>query len=180
MASCKRCGKPAQFMSDLCPECLAKPDALEWLEASRAADMEVDDGNTSQGSQGPAKDDSGSSGNRPPRSLVIRRYRDAYRVAAALIALGHTIKIIGWILAVIVVVGSLGSSGGPFGGAGVVIAGLFFTAIVGVIAWVLGVIVAAQGQILQATLDAAVAKSPFLTDPERAEAMGLPLNLVAG
>lgn len=53
-------------------------------------------------------------------------------------------------------------------------AGIFVAAIVGVLFWLCGVIVAAQGEILRATLDNAVASSHFLTDTERAEAMGLP------
>jgi hypothetical protein len=43
--------------------------------------------------------------------------------------------------------------------------------------WVCGVIIAAQGQILQATLDNSVASSHFLTDPEPADAMGLPRSV---
>ena len=43
--------------------------------------------------------------------------------------------------------------------------------------WVCGVIIAAEGQIPQATLDNAVASSHFLTDPERADAMGLPRSV---
>jgi len=62
--------------------------------------------------------------------------------------------------------GSLSSWDGPFGG-GAVVAGIFVAAIVGVLFWFCGVIVAAQGEILRATLDNAVASSHFLTDPER-------------
>lgn len=78
----------------------------------------------------------------------------------------------------IIVLGSLSASNGLFGG-GALLAGLFFAAIVGGLFWVCGVIVAAQGQILQATLDNAVASSHFLTDAERADAMGLPRSVAA-
>ena|ERR1035437_1090512 len=106
-------------------------------------------------------------------SPVVGRYRDAYRVGAALVGLGNAIKIVGAVLAGIIVLGSL-SSGKDLLGGGAVIAGIFLAAIVGALFWICGVIVAAQGQILRATLDTAVASSHFLTDIERAGAMGLP------
>lgn len=110
---------------------------------------------------------------------VVARYRDAYRVGAALVGLGNAIKVVGAILAGIIGLGSLSYGNGPFGG-GAVVAGIFLAAIVGVLFWVCGVIVAAQGQILRATLDNAVASSHFLTDLERADAMGLPRSIADG
>jgi len=107
------------------------------------------------------------------KSPVVGRYRDAYRVGAALVGLGKAIKIVGAILAGIIFLGSL-SSGKDLLGGGAVVAGIFLSAIVGAMLWICGVIVAAQGQILRATLDTAVATSHFLTDTERAGAMGLP------
>jgi hypothetical protein len=107
-----------------------------------------------------------------PVTAVVNRYRDAYRVGAALVGLGNTIKIVGAVLAGIIVLGSLSAGNGPF-----TLAGSFLAAIVGGLFWVCGVIVAAQGQILRATLDNAVASSHFLTDPERADAMGLPSSV---
>jgi hypothetical protein len=110
------------------------------------------------------------------RSPVVNRYQDAYHVGAALVGLGNTIKVVGVVLAGIIVLGSLSAANGLFG-SGAVLAGSFFAAIVGGLFWVCGVIVAAQGQILQATLDNAVASSHFLTDPERADAMSLPRSV---
>jgi hypothetical protein len=106
---------------------------------------------------------------RPP---IVNRYQDAYRVGAALVGLGNTIKAVGVGLASIIVLISLRAGDGPFG-----MAGIFLAAIAGGLFWVCGVIVAAQGQILQATLDSAVASSHFLTDTERADAMGLPRSV---
>lgn len=113
-----------------------------------------------------------------PRSdvSVVSRYRDAYRVGGALVGVGGAIKVIGVVLAAVICLGSLSAGKGPFG-SGVVVAGVFVAMIVGVLLWVVGVIVAAQGQILQATLDTAVASSRFMTDAERADAMGLPRAL---
>jgi hypothetical protein len=113
-------------------------------------------------------------------SPVVGRYRDAYRVASATVGLGTAIKVVGVVIAGIIVLGSISSgSRGPFGGGGVVLGGIFLAAVVGILFWVCGVMVAAQGQILRATLDNAVANSPFLNDPERAEAMGLPKDVAA-
>lgn len=100
-------------------------------------------------------------------SLVVNRYRDAYRVGAALVTLGNSVKIAGAVLAAVVALASLNL--GSFAIAGFVVA-----AIGGGLFWVCGVVVAAHGQTLRATLDTAVASSRFLTDVERANAMGLP------
>jgi hypothetical protein len=94
-----------------------------------------------------------------------------------LVGLGNAIKVVGGILAVIIFLGSLGASANTMFGGGIVVAGILFAVLVGVLFWVCGVIVAAQGQILEATLDTAVASSPFLTDQERAAAMGLPQSV---
>jgi len=102
----------------------------------------------------------------------VLRYRDAYRVGTALVALGGGIKIVGVVIAAAIALGSL--SLGPLGGAILVLAGILIAAVNGVVLWVCGVVVAALGQILRATLDTAVANSPFLTDDERRVAMGLP------
>lgn len=117
---------------------------------------------------------------------IVRRYRDAYRVAAALVALGNTIKIIGVLLAGVIAIialsflSSLGGSG-SFGGEKFLLlfGGVFLAAIVGISFWLCGVIVAAQGQILRATLDNTVANSPFLNDQERLDSMGVPQSIAA-
>ena len=106
----------------------------------------------------------------PHRSPVVNRYRDAYRVAAALVALGNSIKIGGAVLSAVLSIAS--RSLGDFAPAGFVIA-----AIAGGLFWICGVIVTAHGETLRATLDTAVASSRFLTDRERAEAMGLPRSV---
>jgi hypothetical protein len=115
---------------------------------------------------------------REPRSdvSVVSRYRDAYRVGGALVGVGSAIKVIGLVLAAIIGLSSMSAGRGLFG-SGAVVAGIFVALIGGILLWVVGVMVAAQGRILQATLDTAVASSRFLTDAERAEAMGLPRSL---
>ena len=118
-----------------------------------------------------------TSGHEQSSSVVVNRYRDGYRVGAALEGLGTTIKVVGAVLGGTIVIGSLSAGSGPLG-VGAVVAGIFIAAIVGALFWVSGVVVAAQGQILRATLDNAVASSHFLTDTERAGAMALPHSVV--
>ena len=101
-------------------------------------------------------------------SSVQNRYRDAYLAGAALVGLGNTIKLVGAALAGVILLVSL-AAGGPL-----VLGGIVIAAINGGLFWVCGVVVAAQGQILRATLDNVVGHSPFLSDSERLDAMGLP------
>jgi hypothetical protein len=116
-------------------------------------------------------------------SALVPRYRDAYRVAAAIVGLGNAIKAVGAILGGLILFGAFvvsTSSTGQFGGGlavGGMVGGVFFGAVVGTLSWVCGVIVSAQGQILRATLDRAVAASPFMNDYERLGAMGLPATI---
>jgi hypothetical protein len=51
--------------------------------------------------------------------------------------------------------------------------GILVGCLAGLLWYVIGIFVAAQGQILKATLDSAVNSSPFLTDAHKAEIMSL-------
>ena len=51
--------------------------------------------------------------------------------------------------------------------------GIFIGATACALYFVLGVFISAQGQLLKATLDAAVHTSPFLDDEEKAAALGI-------
>jgi hypothetical protein len=150
VVKCPNCGKPTDpAYKDWCPKCgKALPKQVTPGEGAIAG------------------------GQAQSTSPVVDRYRDAYRVGAALVGLGNTIKVVGAILGGIIIVGSLSAGNGPF-----TAAGLFLGAAVGLLFWVCGVMVAAQGQVLQATLDTAVNSSHFLTDPDRADAMGLPRSV---
>ncbi|MCR4339427.1 MAG: hypothetical protein NUW01_06015 [Gemmatimonadaceae bacterium] len=154
MLKCKRCEEFSPGTADLCVHCGAALFGAQRVE--RLGDPDVVEP--------------------PSGSPIVRRYRDAYRVGAALVALGNTIKIVGAVLGGVIVLGSLGAGDGPFGG-GAVVAGLISAAIGGGLLWVCGVIVAAQGEVLRATLDTAVASSPFLENVERLDAMGLPRSI---
>ena len=69
-------------------------------------------------------------------SSRVSMYPNAYRVGTALIGLGNAIKIFCWGLGVVILVGWLTAADGPSGGA----------AVVGVLFWICGVMVAAQSQ----------------------------------
>lgn len=104
---------------------------------------------------------------------AAKRYKDAYLVARAVAAIGETMKYIGVVLGLIVVVvgyyigtqlerGLLYSVGGAV--AGIVIA---------IPLYLLGIVVSAQGQVLKSSLDVAVHTSPFLDLEQKAKAMSL-------
>lgn len=172
VGNCSKCGTPvhASFVGSYCQAC---GEVLPYeIEARR---RQISEGHSDvvesdSGTAIPAV--SGQSG-----SSVVNRYRDAYRVGAALVGLGNGIKIVGAILGGIILLGSLSTANNQFGGSELAGIGVFVAAVTGGLFWVCGVVVAAQGQILRATLDTAVASSHFLNDSDRADAMGLPRSV---
>ena len=119
-------------------------------------------------------------------SALMKRYRDAYLVAKVTVGIGSTIKIIGFGLAAIILLGTFAFAnlaGGQRGmgndaSGGVFIVVLFIGGInafiVGFVSYIIGVIVSANGQALKATLDNTVGNSLFLTDDLKAKIMYLP------
>jgi hypothetical protein len=98
---------------------------------------------------------------------VMPRYRDAYRVANTIVGIGSTLKIVGMIGAgLMALIGLAGGSSFGFMGvlAAVLAAGFWFA-----LFFVFGIVVSAQGQVLQAGLDTAVNTSPFLSNEEKIE-----------
>jgi hypothetical protein len=115
------------------------------------------------------------------------RYTDAYLAARAYVLLGNTIKTVGIVLGVLILVGffafasfaAKNAQQSDVGGGAFILVmfiGIANALLVGFIFYLLGVLVSAQGQILKASLDSAVNGSPFLTNEHRAEIMSLPLN----
>jgi len=99
---------------------------------------------------------------------IISRYSDAYVIARSVSAFGATVKFLALVLGVgISILGF--SSGSKELGIGAIGLGV----IAGLAIYVLGTIVAAQGQILKATLDTAVNSSQFLTKDEMRKIMSL-------
>lgn len=106
---------------------------------------------------------------------AMRRYRDAYPSAAVIEAAGNFTKIIGGIIALIVFCGVafIGSQNPAGGGLYGMVGGFILAVPVGGTFYMSGVFMVAQGQLLKATLDSAVQTSPFLTNDEKADVMGL-------
>jgi hypothetical protein len=103
-----------------------------------------------------------------PRTSISYRYTDAYRVASAIITFGTTVKVIGAVVAAIIAIAGL-----AYLGSGGLIGGLLLGAMAGLIFWIAGVFVTAQGQLLRASLDTAVNTSPLLSNTEKAKMMGI-------
>lgn len=113
-------------------------------------------------------------GARDSRAVRIkRRYSDAYAVAGVVVGFGDIIKIVGVVAGVVIFIAIfIGSLGADFRSSSIggLIGGLVLGSATGFLFYLLGVIVAALGQILRATLDTAVNTSPFLSDDQK-EAM---------
>jgi hypothetical protein len=113
-------------------------------------------------------------------SSVMNRYNDAYLVARSCAGIGKVISVIGLIVTIGGVLSflvGLVSTGAPKNEA-TLLAGLLIplglvSAMGGLLLYCLGVFIGAHGQLLKATLDAAVNSSPFLTDSQRAKTMSL-------
>lgn len=105
-------------------------------------------------------------------SALLKRYKDAYLVAKATVTIGTTIEIVGLVLAILIIGGSFAAANhqkiAVFG-----IIGLIVGVFIGVLFYLLGVLVKAQGQILRATLDTAINSSPFISDEQKARALTL-------
>ena len=110
------------------------------------------------------------------------RYTDAYAVSNAVTRIGALLKFCGaavMIVALFMAINVGGTTsqsmfGPPQSNAGVGVVIFVFGAVAGICLVAFGALISAHGQTLRATLDSAVNGSPFLTNSERAEVMGLP------
>ena len=103
-------------------------------------------------------------GQRRIASVLLARNRDAYRQANSIVSTGAVVKTVGWILAALIVVGGLMTKNGEIIAGSIVVAlatGSSFNS--------KGVGIAAQGQLMLASLDTAVNTSPFLEDGQKAQ-----------
>jgi hypothetical protein len=104
-------------------------------------------------------------------SALSGRYRDGYRQARFISGFGQFVKIVGAGLGALVVVAGVASSSDGALGTRIAIASAIGRGVVALVFFVAGVIIAAQGQLLLASLDTAVNSSPILTDDQRARIM---------
>ena len=109
---------------------------------------------------------------------VSGRYRDSYRVAHSVVAAGNAIKAAAIVFAIILVAIAIAAGlslahQSTALAATVVVIGVSAASFVAFNGWALGVLVNSSGQLQLAALDAAVYACPFMTNPVRAEVMGL-------
>ncbi len=106
----------------------------------------------------------------------IDRYQDAYRVAAATVAIGAAVKVLAICLAGLCLIGAVAGASQSIANlsslnAAPLLVGLVAAVAVGVPLYALGILVSAAGQVLKATLDTAVHTSPFLDKAQMAQIM---------
>lgn len=118
---------------------------------------------------------------------ILRRYVNAYQVARAIGAFGTIVKVLGIFAGMLLValptaakfgLRAAGVNGPADKGIGLEVLTVTALPVAGIIitvAWIVGVLICARGELLKAALDSAVHGSPFLTDNERAEVMGVPV-----
>jgi len=102
-------------------------------------------------------------------AALFKRYKDAFTEAHAVVTVGKVIKGVGIFLGICVILAGLALGSNSSGGAIAMIGGFVSGCIVGIPTYVLGILVAAQGQTQLATLDTAVNGSRHLTDDEVAQ-----------
>jgi len=96
---------------------------------------------------------------------LMTRYDDAYLTARTLNGAGQIVKVVGFVLAGLIALSGFAVAG-KGGGTGFVFSGLLLGALIGLLCYAFGVLVASQGQILKATLDTAINSSPLLSHDE--------------
>ena len=100
-----------------------------------------------------------------------RRYKDAYNVSSSTILVGTILKGLGILVGIglsILVIYASDQSARQFGPS-FAFPGVIFALINGLIIYIMGILISAQGQMLMAVLDTAVNTSPYLTQTDQEE-----------
>jgi hypothetical protein len=187
MWKCQRCGKQNQPNRQHCWHCGTKDDGTppdnpsifalpSDSRLSAAADVlrpgVAESADSLPGSSNTAAADSASD-SREVRNL-LNRYWDAYTLARITVGAGEVVKVAGIVIGVVMLLAfmflaALVNEGKPV----VFIVGLIAGTYVAGQFYLFGMIIAAQGQILKASLDSAVNSSTFLNNTHRAKIMSL-------
>lgn len=104
-----------------------------------------------------------------PSSNIVIRFVEGYSAARETIGLGNLVKCIGIVVAIIGYILALVSVRGKLD----ILLSILSATATGLIIYVVGAILAAQGRILKATLDTAANTSPNLDEEERAHLMSI-------
>jgi hypothetical protein len=160
LVHCTRCGHQISTTAVRCPNCGASPSSAPNPQAVQTG--------SPQSAQPPMQKGSLDTAG------VKQRYQDAYRIARTIVGFGSFIKYVAFAFGLGAFLLGLGRVGDTPTSAliGLLGAALFALLVTGCF-YIVAVLVSAQGQVLQATLDTAVYSSPFLQDSDRAEIMTL-------
>ncbi len=166
MWACPKCGEKIEDDFDICWKCQA---------GTRPAGRE--DGVSAEGEEQAHNSGGQTLSGTPPLTIALsKRYKDAYLVAKAVIVYATIVKgvaVISSILALIVLLAVSGAGPRGFDSStfllGILVAGSF-----GFVMYCIGVLIAAAGQHLFASLDTAVNTSPLLSGSEKARILSLP------
>jgi hypothetical protein len=107
------------------------------------------------------------------------RYEDAYQHARSIEQAGNIIRAGGWLLGIVIFCGAILAAhtaatvetpAADWLAPGSLAIGAVITVF---FSWLIGILVSARGELLQASVDSAVNSSPFLSNAQRAMAMSL-------
>jgi len=108
-------------------------------------------------------------------NALSRRYLDGYRQARFISGFGQFVKIAGGVIGAVIVVAGLASlrdsTASSTLSTGVAVGSIVGGGVVALVFFVAGVMIAAQGQMLLASLDTAVNSSTILTNDQRTRIM---------
>jgi hypothetical protein len=105
-----------------------------------------------------------------PKSLD-QRYRDGYLAAGSMVLMGTIVKFLSLAMGAVIIIAA--AAGAHDAGSLVVAAGVVTGAILGLLGFAAGVLISAQGQIMQSTIDTAVNTSPLIDAAEKARLIGV-------
>jgi hypothetical protein len=104
---------------------------------------------------------------------LVERYREAFRIARAYVAVGRAVKVAGVIAGILLgLLMLMGSSSMISAGAGLFMFVLWVLGLGG-LGWIFGTIIASVGQFQIATLDVSVYECPFLDLEQKAVMLNL-------
>jgi|SRR5882724_2279625 len=154
-----------------CPHCGSNWSTAFFPQARTCPDCGKDLSSGSTTTTQASQADSGAA------AAIIKRYRDAYLVARTTVGIGSLMKTLGITLGGLICLVSLILVFQMRVGEILFIAcivAIAFGIFLGMLLFILGVLISAQGQILKASLDSAVNTSPLLSNEQRTTIMSLP------
>ncbi len=189
MWNCKHCNEENEDTFDSCWKCHKDRASASAVSSTRSQPVSPEPpcittpGKQPDNTQPPVIDPSpqppftttpgtGTSGTVPSLS---KRYKDTYTEAHAVVTVGKFIKGLGVFLFIAVLLAGFGMASDQ--GGRVAVIGVVLACLIGIPTYVLGILIAAQGQTQLATLDTAVNSSRHLSDDEVADILAKRFSL---